>query len=334
MENEKVMNDTNLIQETNTIVTPTKQPKKKRSKVSTKKSRDARIGYLLISPFIIGFLFFMVVPMFQSFRMVFSEVGMDLVNNRFSLKFIGMANLKKVFTVDPEFNRLLVEELTGMVTDVIAIVICSYFIALLLNQKFKGRGLVRAVFFLPVILSSGVIVGLETNNSLLQGMSDMIKDSAAASTSVTGTLNTILVEFGGLGKQMTSLMEMIFTIVNHVYDIAIASGIQIIIFLSALQTIPGSMYEASKIEGCTAWESFWKITFPMSSSMILVNVIYSIIDYSLRTDNKVMEKIQIEMRTHMDYSFSSAMAWSYFVIIAVIVLVVSAIISRRVYYYD
>ena len=134
---------------------------------------------------------------------------------------------------------------------------------------------------------------------------------------------------------MSQMFSYVFDIINSVYDIAIASGIQIIIFLSALQTISPSMFEAAKIEGCTAWESFWKITLPMVSSMILVNIVYTVIDFFLKTDNTVMERIyEIAIGGRMDYGQASAMAWVYFLCVIVALGIVSLIISRRVYYYE
>ena len=294
----------------------------------TMANKNAVSGYLFISPFILGFIFFMVLPLAQSLRMTFSSVS--FVTGGYVMEFVSLANFKKVFLVDPEFNRLLTEELTRMAYDGIATIIFSFFIALIINQKFKGRGMVRAIFFLPVILSSGVLLGLEYDNTLLQGMEDMIKESSELSTKITTTLEDILVT-GGIGG---SIISYVFEVVNHVYDIAIASGIQIIIFLSGLQTISPSMFEAAKIEGATAWESFWKITLPMISSLILVNVVYTIIDYFIRSDNQVMEKISETMVQRLDYGFSSAMAWVYFVIVMVIIAIVTAIISKVVYYYE
>ena len=125
-----------------------------------------------------------------------------------------------------------------------------------------------------------------------------------------------------------------FEVIDNIYDIAIASGIQIIIFLSGLQTISSSMYEAADIEGCTKWESLWKITFPMISSLLLVNWVYTVIDFSMRSDNEVIEKIDKITVESQNYGFGSAMSWIYFVIIMAIVGVSSLIISRRVYYYD
>ncbi len=299
----------------------------KAKKKKTLAQKNAIAGYLFILPFIIGFIAFLGYPLIESIQMSLSEVTVG--NGGFSMRFIGINNFKKAFTVDPEFNRFLTESITGMLYKVPATLVFSFFVALLLNQEFKGRGFVRAIFFLPVILSSGVIVGLEYNNTLLQGMEDVVKESGSNS-SITATLQTIL-DTGGMGSKF---FGYVFDILDSVYDIAIAAGIQIIIFLSGLQTISTSMYEAAKIEGCTAWESFWKITFPMVSSLILVNIVYSIIDFLIRTDNEVMEKINKTMSMQMDYGFSSAMAWSYFLCVMGIIAVVSLILSKKVYYYE
>jgi ABC-type sugar transport system permease subunit len=210
-----------------------------------------------------------------------------------------------------------------------AVAIFSFFIALLLNQEFKGRGFVRAIFFLPVILSSGVIVGLEYNNTLMAGMKDVIAE-AGDGFSITASLETILRTTGIGGK----ILEPVFQIIDGVYDVALASGIQIVIFISGLQTVSTSMYEAAKIEGCTAWESFWKITFPLVSSMILVNLVYTTVDFLMRTDNQVMTLITEKVNPHMEYGLSAAMAWSYFGIVAVVLGLLVGIISKKVYYYE
>ncbi|MDR1073997.1 MAG: sugar ABC transporter permease, partial [Treponema sp.] len=259
----------------------------------TLETKNAIAGYLFILPFLIGFLAFMVFPIIESVRMIFSDVRIDTVKQGFSMTFTGLANLNKVFFIDAEFNRMLIEELGRMVLIVPAELIFSLFIALILNQEFKARGFVRAVFFLPVILSSGIMIGLETNNTLLNGMAEMIRDSNTMKASVTSVLEDILVVSEGSGDNaVADFMGYIFAVVNQVYDIAMASGIQIIIFLSALQSISPSVYEAADIEGATKWESFWKVTFPMVSPLILVNVIYSVVDYFIRTDNTVMTKIR------------------------------------------
>jgi len=296
----------------------------------TLEGKNARAGYFFILPFVIGFILFMFIPVLESFRMIFNKISIDIVNFGFNMEFIGFGNLERALAIDPEFNRLLVEELVRMVLVVPAIIIFSLFIALLLNQEFKARGMVRAIFFLPVILSSGVLIGLETNNALMQSIAQSIKDSNQMKASITGVLEEILVAEGAAAD----FMKYIFQIVNQIYTIAMASGIQIIIFLSALQTIPPSMFEAAKIEGATAWECFWKITFPMVSSLILVNVVYSVVDFFLRTDNRVMEKIYLALVMNLDFGYSAAMAWFYFLIVITVIGVTMGLVSKKVYYYE
>lgn len=301
--------------------------KKQKNKLAGLQKRKAIAGYIFIAPFIIGFLVFMVQPFLQSLYMSFCNVNLGA--GQFELVFNKIENYRKAFLVDPEFNRLLVEEISRMVINSLAIMVFSFFVALILNQKFKGRALVRAIFFLPVILSSGVVIGLETDNALMSSMADIIEQSTS-DASITAVLENILVT-SGVGA---SAFEQVFEIIDNIYDVAIASGIQIIIFLSGLQTISESMYEAADIEGCTKWESLWKITFPMISSMFLVNWIYTIIDFCMRSDNEVIEKISTVMTQQMEYGFASAMSWVYFLIVIVFVGISSLIISRGVYYYD
>ena len=298
--------------------------------------RNAITGYLFIAPFIIGFLFFLLKPLFESFRMSLSEVTIAASQQEGGKGFIMEtittwkdSNYYRAFFYDPYFKTRLTDSLKAMAIQVPAILVFSFFIALILNQEFKGRGFVRAIFFLPVILSSGVIVGLEYNNSLMDGMQDVIKE-AGGGISITATLETIL-KTTGLGEK---LLKPVFDIINAVYDVALASGIQIVIFISGLQTVSTSMYEAAKIEGASAWESFWKITFPLVSSMILVNLVYTTIDFLMRTDNQAMVSITEKVNPQMEYGLSAAMAWSYFAIVAVVLGLLAAIISKKVYYYE
>ncbi len=300
---------------------------KKANKLAGLQKRKAIAGYLFISPFIIGFLVFMVKPFFQSLYMSFCDV--QLGSAIFEPIWQGMTNYKTAFTVDPEYTRLLVEEITRMMIYTLAIMVFSFFVALILNQEFKGRALVRAVFFLPVILSSGVILGLESDNQLMATLAQQI-ETTTSNISITDALEQVLTT-AGVG---TRAFEEVFEIIDNIYDVAIASGIQIIIFLSGLQTISKSMYEAADIEGCTKWESLWKITFPMISSLFLVNWIYTVIDFCMRSDNGVIEKIQKVMIDQMNYGLASAMSWVYFLIVLAFVGITSGIISKGVYYYE
>ena len=301
--------------------------KKQKNKLAGLQRRKAIAGYIFISPFIVGFLVFMVKPFFQSLYMSFCTVEVGAGN--FEPIWKGLDNYIRAFRIDPEFTRLLTEEVSRMVIDSLAIMVFSFFVALILNQKFKGRALVRAIFFLPVILSSGVILGLETDNSLMAQVQVAIEENTTG-MSITAAVENIL-RTAGVGVRA---FETVFEIIDNIYNIAISSGIQIIIFLSSLQTISTSMYEAADIEGCTKWESLWKITFPMISSMFLVNWIYTIIDFCMRSDNEVIEKITKVMVEQINYGFSSAMTWIYFLIVIAFVGITSFFISKGVYYYD
>ena len=300
---------------------------KKRKNLAGLQKRKAIAGYLFISPFILGFLGFMVSPMIRSFYMSLCDVKISAAT--ITYVYTGLENVKMALTIDPEYNRLLTEELSRMCINALAIMVFSFFVALILNQQFKGRALVRAIFFLPVIMASGAIIGVEYNNSLLASVQEMVKESANT-TSITDSIESIL-RTSGIG---VSAFDKVFEIVDGIYDVALASGIQIIIFLSGLQTISSSMYEAAQIEGCTAWESFWKITFPMISSLFLVNWIYTIVDFCMRTDNQVIEKIQEQMIDFMNYGLASAMSWIYFIAVILIIGVSALFISKGVYYYE
>ena len=293
--------------------------------------RRALYGYLFILPFIIGFIFFMLRPLAQSFRMSLSDVTIS--TKGFELAYNHFANFKKAFLIDAEFNRLLVEGIGSMFFRSIATVVFSFFVALLLNQNFKGRTLARSIFFLAVILSSGVLVGLENNNSLMSQLKDTIEEAGSAN-SITVVLERILVpDAQGLGGISSRMFAKVFEIIDSIYDVAMASGIQIIIFLSGLQNISPSMFEAAQMEGCTAWESLCKITVPMVSPLLPVCWVYTIVDFFMKSDNQIMTKINDNVLA-LQYGFSSAMAWAYFVVCMALIGITSLIISKVVYNYD
>ncbi len=301
--------------------------KKQKNKLAGLQKRKAIAGYLFISPFILGFLLFMLKPMFQSLYMSFCNVTLGA--GSVTMDWIGIKNYFDAFRTDPDYMRMLGETFLQMILYSLGIIVFSFFVALILNQEFKGRALVRAVFFLPVIISSGIILGLEENNQLMSQIATTV-DASVSNINITAGLQEIL-RTTGVGVKA---YEWVFEIIENIYDIAIASGIQIIIFLSGLQTISSSMYEAADIEGCTKWESLWKITFPMISSIFLVNWIYTVVDYSMRSDNDVMDKIQTVLTVQLNYGLSSAMAWAYFVVVTAFIGITSFFISKGVYYYD
>ena len=297
---------------------------------NTMRARNARQGMLFVLPMIIGFLVFMARPLCESLYMSLSNVTMK-VGEGYTTTFVGLSNYKYALAVDPEFNTLLVEEIGRMVINAVATLVLSFVIAVLLNQEFKGRALCRVIFFLPVILSSGVLPGIESQNefyNMMQGISDEIANQSGVN--ISASLQDLLM-VSGMGG---GLFDVLFTMIDAIYDIVMASGIQIIVFLSGLQSISHSLYEAAQIEGCTAWESFWKITFPIVSPLLLVNSIYTIIDFFMKNDNKVMERINEVMYSQFRFGESAAMSWLYFGVALLFIGVSTFIITRGVHYYE
>ena len=293
--------------------------------------RRAIYGYIFILPFILGFILFMIKPLYQSFRMSVSEVVIS--NQGFVLNWNNWANYIRALTIDPEFNRMVVNSVAQMFYRSLATIVFSFFVALILNQKFKGRTLARSIFFLAVILSSGVLVGLEYNNTLMAQLKATIEESGNSNT-ITDVLEQILVSnTGGVNGISGKVFNILFDIIDSIYDVAMASGIQIIIFLSGLQNISPSMFEAAQMEGCTAWESLCKITIPMVSPLLPVCWVYTIVDFFMKSDNEIMTKINDNVLA-LEYGFSSAMAWSYFIVCMVLIGLSSLIISKVVYNYD
>lgn len=302
--------------------------KEKKSFRLTRRTKHMITGYLFISPFIIGFLAFILKPLGTTVQMSFSKVMIDTVNSGFMMESVGLTNYLRALTEDANFNRMLVDSLKGMALQVPLVTLFSLFLAVMLNRKFPGRGAVRAVFFLPVILTSGVLLSIEASNALLASVEDA-QQGAETATAITTYLEEILV--GAFGEM--ELIDLLLDAINKIYDIVVASSIQTVIFLSGLQAINGSLYESAKIEGCTGWETFWKITFPMISPLVLVNWIYSVVDYAMRSDNALITYIE-GFRSSLDYGFASAMSLVYSLCVVAVVGLSALIISRMVYYYE
>ena len=298
----------------------------KQAKPISMQRRRARTGYFFILPFMIGFVLFMLKPMVQSLMMTFSTVKL-VPGQGFTQTFVGIDNYRHAFLVDPEFNEDLLNEISRMGINTIATLVLSFVIAVILNQDFKGRTLARAIFFLPVILSSGVLPGIEKQNEFYDMMAGVAASVEGASgVNISASLQNLL-SVSGVGS---GVFDVVFQMIDAIYDIVMASGIQIIIFLSGLQAISPSLYEAAHVEGCSAWESFWKITFPMVSPLLLVNCIYTIVDFFMKNDNTVMERISRVMYSDFNFGVASAMSWVYFGVALAFILISSLIITKAV----
>ena len=308
-----------------------KAPKKR--KIASLDKRKARVGWLFVLPFLIGFAIVYLPIVWESFRLSFCQMTI-VQGGGYTLNFVGLENYQYAFFTDPQFSQVLLAGLGDLVFEVPAILLFSLFMAVLLNQKMAGRAAFRAIFFLPVVLSTGIMESIEAGNILgtYMGESSGI-DDGTGSSAASEIVSVMDIEqlFSNM-KVGQELVTYVVGIINDIYGIVNRSGVQMLIFLAGLQSISPAIYEACKIDGATGWETFWKITFPMISPMILVNAVYTIIDSFTTETNTVMSYISQKASETNGEVISTAMSWIYFLIVVLILAAVSGILSMYVFY--
>jgi len=307
--------------------------KRRRRSTMSLTAKRALAGLTFVLPFLIGFVLFFAKPLIQS--IIFSFSKLEITSTGYQLHNVGWNNYYQKFFVDPYFRRQLLDAFLQMVTNVPLIVIFSFFAANLLNQKFRGRAIARSIFFIPVILSTGVINAIDSSDLMMGIMRESLPRELTE-----GAIGNIMGQAFELRELLyqtkidPTIINFIVGAVDRIYQIVSSSGVQILIFLAGLQSIPPSLFEASNIEGATGWENFWKITFPMTTPLILVNTVYTIIDSFTNSANAVMNNIRDTAFIRSEFGMSAAMAWSYFVMIMVILAIVTIIFSRHVFYHE
>ena len=294
----------------------------KRKPISYEK-KQGFVGFMFILPWFIGFLMFFFVPAIKSIQFSLSNVK---IFENYATEWNNFQNYINIFTKNVSFIKNLTNTFTALAVNVPVILVFSLFIAVLLNREFIGRGLARAVFFLPVIVTTGVVM------TAFNGASDSSKvfDGDVSNGILFTTMNAtdVLSELG-LSQEITGYMIMVS---DRIFDVVWDSGIQIILFLSALQGISSALYEACDVEGATAWEKFWLITFPSVSPIILVNVVYTIVDTFSDPSNAVLKQIEGLISSTFDYGTAAAMVWVYFVIVLVIIGLVFLVCKKLIFY--
>lgn len=287
--------------------------------------RKSLYGYGFIGLWLVGAIKWFLIPLFTSLKYSFGNVSLDV--GYIQYEWAGISNYKYAFTEDPNYVKYLVDVLKDTAIKTPLIIIFALFVAVILNQEFKGRGFARAVFFLPVIIATGPVYAIISGDMSSSGSSDASQFSTMFETDLVGEL----MEFIGIYGISDAITETIQSITTDIFSLVWNSGIQILIFLAALQNIPTSAKEAAQMEGATAWEYFWKITFPYVSPMILANLIFTIIDSFTDTSNPVMSLV-LDFQKNWKYGVSSAMAWSYFLIVMVAIGILTIIVNKFVYY--
>ena len=295
---------------------------KKRMFLSFRK-RQVLGGILFSLPFVIGFVLFFLRPLAQAVQFSFSELV--LTSTTYELEPRGWFNYLYALQRHPEFSRKLTETLTDLATRLPMIVAFSFFAANIINQDFKGRTLVRVLFFLPVIMGAGVIMKLEIDD-----YSFIMLEHAQEGARFGGAALRNIFENSSIPEAM---MEYVVGAAESLPTVIRASGVQILIFLAGLQSIPRDVYEAASVEGATAWEKFWLITFPMLTPLILTNIVYTVIDSFTVMNNELVLLIRETMLEGAGYGVGMAMSMIYFTLIAIVLAVVFAILSKRIFYH-
>ena len=324
---------TNDIQLKNTVSTKgagAKQPKKRR--IASLDRRKARSGWLFVLPFVIGFVLIYLPVIFDSIKYSFQRISVQ-AGGGLVTEFVGWQNYEEALINDPKFAQTLLVGIQELLFDIPAIIIFSLFMAVLLNQKMAGRAVFRAIFFIPVILSTGLMESINAQNIMAEygEETDSISNSGQSTTAELVSAIDIEYLFSNM-KVGTEIVDYVVSAINNIYDIVNRSGVQMLIFLAGLQSISPAIYESCQIDGASSWETFWKITFPMISPMILVNAVYTIIDSFTTDSNTVMKFIAAKYTQTNCNVISSAMSWIYFLIVMLIVGVVAAIFSGVVFY--
>lgn len=285
--------------------------KKGKRCVGSLEARQSRYGRLFVLPWVIGFVLFFLIPLCQSILFAFSRVTISAEG--FLTDFTGLTNLKFAFYEQPQYTDNLGTAISDFVTSLPIIVLLSLCIAVVLNQKFRGRAVARAIYFIPAIVASGVVMGVFTADSA----STSLMEGGGGSQSMFSSAIDFEEILAGFGLPDT-IMGILSTYSSKISTLIWSCGVQIILFISGLQTIPESLYEASKIEGATPWEEFWFITFPMLSNILLVVTFYTTIDIFTNATNPVMEQAYNLILNQQNYDQSSAMLWAYFAVVGAV----------------
>lgn len=290
-------------------------------------------GYLFILPWFLGFCLFYIRCLWMTVQFSFSELTV-MPSGGYDLDFVAFLNYHEALFSHGTFKQTLTTSLGNMLIDVPLIIFFSLFVALLLNRKMKCRGLVRAIFFLPVLLNAEAVSNAMNLAAQMMngGVSGVSAEMAEASTSSSAVNMAYFMSLFSELAMPASVLDYIVGAVSRISDIIQASGVQIVLFIAALQSIPGSLYEVAKIEGATGYETFWKVTFPMVMPHIITNTIYTIVDAF--SESEVVKLAYNTAFTSNNYGLSAAFSVISTVITCTLLAVVVYLISKRTFYYN
>lgn len=282
-----------------------------KQRMSGLKRRKALVGYSFILPWIIGAGVFFMFPIVFSLIFSFSEIKNPA---NFSFELVGFENYTSAFVVDTKFLPYLLSSVSDTVINLFLIMFFSFFVAITINRNIKFRGFFRVVFFLPVILGTGFILEQILGENLQEQSINVVRNLLFTEEVVRNV--------------PAGFLEMIQELLNRITVVLWNSGVQILLFLTGLQGISSSIYEAARVDAAGEWEQFWLITLPLMAPMILLNIVFTIVSGFTNSSNEVLSYILDTAYVENNLEMSSAMGWIYFIFI-VAVIAIAFLVMRK-----
>ena len=275
----------------------------KNGKYKKTKLTNTMKGILFVSPWLIGFAVFTLIPFINSILYSFNAVS--ITPGKINLKWAGLEYYNQAWNVSTSFKLNLSSSAMMICCATPVILVFALIVAVMLNNKFRGRVFFRAIFFMPVIIMSGPVI-----SKLLTGYTVNFTEEGSQIMLFLQSLP------GVISKPCVFVLDNLVLILWF-------SGVQILIYLAGLQKVSTSLYEAAEIDGAGAWEKFWKITLPHMGPIILINGIYTVVTIANYSEQAINQEISNSMfNTSMMYSLSAAMSWIYFLLVLLILAVV------------
>lgn len=291
--------------------------KNKDGKSGLIKNRN-KYAYTFVAHWALGLILFFGYPLISSIWYGFNEVS--IIPGKIVTEFKGFENFTYLLQKDPDFINNMRDSIISIFYSLPIIISVSIIIAVLLNQKFFGRTVIRAVFFIPVILSTSVVM------NILSGDSSIITVPLFSS----GKSGMGIIDYEGILKNLNfpnQVLPFLTFLLSHTISLIWSCGVQTILFLAGLQSIPTSLYEVSKIEGANKWEEFWLITVPSLRHIISLVLIYTMIDLFADMKNKVVS-IAYSLMVTQNFGSSSAMLWMYFLIVITVIVIIYTLYQK------
>lgn len=295
----------------------------KKRKKSGIESLKNRYGFIFISPWLLGMLVFFLTPLVQSVIFSFSKI--TVVPGGIEKVFSGFSNYRDILVSDPNYLTELKQSVVEMIYSLPIILLLSIVLALMLNQNFRGRLFFRSLYFMPVIIATGQVIELIF----------LTTKSTMTDVGVSGAVSANMIDVSDIISSLgltDRIADYVNTVMNKIFDLLWSCGIQIVLFLAGLQSIPATLYEASNVEGATKWEEFWFITFPSLSRVTMLVMIFTMIELLTNARSTLISTIYKNMQGAV-YDRTSAMIWFYFLVsIAVmgfILLLYNRFLMRR-----